>query len=202
MRPQPRFMGRRPISSYQAHNSISGLGRSILYVINCYVNIMWVCPIINAPSGRLLGAYDLGVGTPGAVVHAGDKTSGDARSWYMISGDAKSWVKRMIVKVVSSLSFKSGVTLSNSAMKHLYSSRAYVASRAVASHEVEPGFKYFLLVKSIVGNLCIFCVILYDIGESFEECAAREVKKETGLDSKNIELLTTTNNEQNFSGSI
>nr|GEY53399.1 NUDIX hydrolase 1-like [Tanacetum cinerariifolium] len=34
-------------------------------------------------------------------------------------------------------------------------------------------------------------------GESFEECAAREVKKETVLDSKNIELLTTTNNEQN-----
>nr|GEY17558.1 hypothetical protein [Tanacetum cinerariifolium] len=26
-----------------------------------------------------------------AVVHAGEKTSGDARSWYMISGDAKSW---------------------------------------------------------------------------------------------------------------
>ncbi|GKB76021.1 hypothetical protein Tco_0942916, partial [Tanacetum coccineum] len=26
------------------------------------------------------------------LVRAGDKTSGDARSWYMISGDAKSWV--------------------------------------------------------------------------------------------------------------
>ncbi|GJR58887.1 hypothetical protein Tco_1501049 [Tanacetum coccineum] len=73
MRPQPRFTGRRPISSYQAHNSISGSGRSILYVINFYVNIMWVCPIINAPAGRLLGAYDLGVATPRAVVHVGDK---------------------------------------------------------------------------------------------------------------------------------
>ncbi|GJW45898.1 hypothetical protein Tco_0077544, partial [Tanacetum coccineum] len=41
---------------------------------------------------ELLGAYDLGVATPKALVHAGDKTSGDARSWYMISGDAKSWV--------------------------------------------------------------------------------------------------------------
>ncbi|GJZ89165.1 hypothetical protein Tco_0660947 [Tanacetum coccineum] len=51
-----------------------------------------VCPIVNAPAGRLLGAYDLGVATPRAVVHAGDKTSGDARSWYMISEDAKSWV--------------------------------------------------------------------------------------------------------------
>nr|GEW42808.1 hypothetical protein [Tanacetum cinerariifolium] len=32
------------------------------------------------------------VATPRAVVHAGDKTSVDARSWYMISEDAKSWV--------------------------------------------------------------------------------------------------------------
>ncbi|GJY78391.1 hypothetical protein Tco_0944008 [Tanacetum coccineum] len=51
-----------------------------------------VCPIVNAPVGRLLGAYDLRVATPRAVVHAGDKTSRNARSWYMISGDAKSWV--------------------------------------------------------------------------------------------------------------
>ncbi|GJS16020.1 hypothetical protein Tco_0410492 [Tanacetum coccineum] len=51
-----------------------------------------VCPIVNALAGRLLGAYDLGFATPRAVVHAGDKTSGEARSWYMISGDAKSWV--------------------------------------------------------------------------------------------------------------
>ncbi|GKD37231.1 hypothetical protein Tco_1257438 [Tanacetum coccineum] len=33
-----------------------------------------------------------GVATLRAVVHADDKTSGDARSWYMISGDTKSWV--------------------------------------------------------------------------------------------------------------
>nr|GEY73321.1 zf-CCHC domain-containing protein/DUF4219 domain-containing protein/UBN2 domain-containing protein [Tanacetum cinerariifolium] len=33
-----------------------------------------------------------GVATLRAMVHAGDKTSGDARSWYMISEDAKSWV--------------------------------------------------------------------------------------------------------------
>ncbi|GJT10741.1 hypothetical protein Tco_0857783 [Tanacetum coccineum] len=44
-------------------------------------------------TGRLLGAYDLRVATPRALVHAGDKISGDARSWYMISGDAKSWVE-------------------------------------------------------------------------------------------------------------
>ncbi|GJT65523.1 hypothetical protein Tco_1017003 [Tanacetum coccineum] len=31
-----------------------------------------------------------GVATLRALVHAGDKTSGDARSWYMIRGDAKS----------------------------------------------------------------------------------------------------------------
>ncbi|GJX14961.1 hypothetical protein Tco_0206719 [Tanacetum coccineum] len=32
------------------------------------------------------------VATLRALVRAGDKTSGDARSWYMISEDAKSWV--------------------------------------------------------------------------------------------------------------
>nr|GEW03291.1 hypothetical protein [Tanacetum cinerariifolium] len=50
-------------------------------------------------AGRLLGTYDLGVVTPRAVVYASDKTSGDARVWYMISGDAKSWV--MIVCIYS-----------------------------------------------------------------------------------------------------
>ncbi|GKD78651.1 hypothetical protein Tco_1341272, partial [Tanacetum coccineum] len=71
------------------------LGQLCAY--DCYVNIMWFdlhasrCTAI-APAGRLLGAYDLGVATSRAVVHAGDKTSGDARSWYMTSGDANSWV--------------------------------------------------------------------------------------------------------------
>ncbi|GJZ10186.1 reverse transcriptase domain-containing protein [Tanacetum coccineum] len=56
------------------------------------------CPIVNAPVlVGFLGAYNLGVATPRALVQAGDKTSGDARSWYMISGDAKSWVKEMIM---------------------------------------------------------------------------------------------------------
>lgn len=32
------------------------------------------------------------------------------------------------------------------------------------------------------------------LGESFEECAAREVKEETGLDIDKIEYLTVTNN--------
>ncbi|GJX00693.1 putative reverse transcriptase domain-containing protein [Tanacetum coccineum] len=43
----------------------------------------------------VLGAYNLVVATPRALVYTGDKTSGDVRSWYMISGDAKSWVKEM-----------------------------------------------------------------------------------------------------------
>ncbi|CAL5396513.1 unnamed protein product [Camellia sinensis] len=34
----------------------------------------------------------------------------------------------------------------------------------------------------------------HELGESFEECAAREVKEETGLDIHNIEFLTVTNN--------
>ncbi|GKC50900.1 hypothetical protein Tco_1073645, partial [Tanacetum coccineum] len=36
--------------------------------------------------------YVIGVVTLRALVRASNKTSGDARSWYMISGDAKSWV--------------------------------------------------------------------------------------------------------------
>ncbi|GJV30919.1 hypothetical protein Tco_1391319 [Tanacetum coccineum] len=47
------------------------------------LKITVVCPIVNASAGRLLGAYDLVIATPRVVVHAGDKTSGDARSWYM-----------------------------------------------------------------------------------------------------------------------
>ncbi|GJS36000.1 hypothetical protein Tco_0534382 [Tanacetum coccineum] len=49
-------------------------------------------PIIETMACGWQGAYNLGVATPRALVHAGDKTSGDARSLYMISGDAKSWV--------------------------------------------------------------------------------------------------------------
>ncbi|XP_020207845.1 nudix hydrolase 1 [Cajanus cajan] len=33
-----------------------------------------------------------------------------------------------------------------------------------------------------------------EFGESFEECAAREVKEETGLEIRNAEFLTVTNN--------
>ncbi|CAL5421495.1 unnamed protein product [Camellia sinensis] len=33
-----------------------------------------------------------------------------------------------------------------------------------------------------------------EFGESFEECAAREMKEETGLDIEKIEFLTATNN--------
>ncbi|CAN6675703.1 unnamed protein product [Malus baccata var. baccata] len=33
-----------------------------------------------------------------------------------------------------------------------------------------------------------------EFGESFEECAAREVKEETGLDIEKIEVLKATNN--------
>ncbi|GKE84970.1 hypothetical protein Tco_1558712, partial [Tanacetum coccineum] len=43
-------------------------------------------------TGRPLGAYNLGVATPRALVYVGLMTCGDARSWYMISRDAKSWV--------------------------------------------------------------------------------------------------------------
>ncbi|MQM11308.1 hypothetical protein Taro_044214 [Colocasia esculenta] len=35
--------------------------------------------------------------------------------------------------------------------------------------------------------------LLLDVGESFEECAAREVKEETGLDIERIEVLNVVN---------
>ncbi|GJS52181.1 hypothetical protein Tco_0625543 [Tanacetum coccineum] len=61
------------------------------YLVRC-VEVIWVCPIVNALAGRLLGAYDLKIVTLRAVVHGGDKTSRDARSWYMIKpGNAKSF---------------------------------------------------------------------------------------------------------------
>ncbi|GJZ13597.1 hypothetical protein Tco_0548827 [Tanacetum coccineum] len=81
------------------HSEGMGALTGVIYRKSKYLEIIRVHPIVNALVGRLLGAHDLGVATPRAVVHAGDKTSRDARSWYMISGDAKSWVKRMIVKV-------------------------------------------------------------------------------------------------------
>nr|GEU67107.1 putative reverse transcriptase domain-containing protein [Tanacetum cinerariifolium] len=45
-----------------------------------YFHLSRVCPIVNAPAGRLLGAHDPGVATPRALVHTGDKTSEDAGS--------------------------------------------------------------------------------------------------------------------------
>nr|GEY76582.1 reverse transcriptase domain-containing protein [Tanacetum cinerariifolium] len=47
--------------------------------------------LLKVSPWKPLGAYDLGVMTPRALVYAGVMTSGDARSWYMISGGAKSW---------------------------------------------------------------------------------------------------------------
>lgn len=50
---------------------------------------------------------------------------------------------------------------------------------------------YFLFVQ-IPSELILCCCV--GLGESFEECAAREVKEETGLEIKNIELMTVRNN--------
>ncbi|GJT40040.1 glycine-rich RNA-binding protein 4, mitochondrial [Tanacetum coccineum] len=67
------------------------------------------CSIVNASVlVGFLGAYNLRVATPRAVVHADDKTSRDDRSWYMISGDAKSWV---VIVCIYSLSYSTFVQL-------------------------------------------------------------------------------------------
>ncbi|KAK1425599.1 hypothetical protein QVD17_20953 [Tagetes erecta] len=44
---------------------------------------------------------------------------------------------------------------------------------------------------NVAGNIYLLPGGHLEPGESYEECAAREVKEETGLDIKNIELLTT-----------
>nr|GEX62997.1 hypothetical protein [Tanacetum cinerariifolium] len=55
--------------------------------------IVWFFTLNIAPAGRLYVWYVIRVVTLRALVHAGDKTSGDARSWYMIIGDDKSWIR-------------------------------------------------------------------------------------------------------------
>ncbi|GJX06896.1 hypothetical protein Tco_0194828 [Tanacetum coccineum] len=60
-----------------------------LCAYDCYVNIMWY-DFACMHRGAWQGAYDLEVATPRALVHAGVKTSGNARSRYKTSGDARS----------------------------------------------------------------------------------------------------------------
>ncbi|GKF55933.1 hypothetical protein Tco_0166273, partial [Tanacetum coccineum] len=68
--------------------------------------IAWICYVcegsalcICSSTSRPVGAYDLGVATPIALVYAGLMTSGDAKSWYMISGDVKSWVLSVLAYI-------------------------------------------------------------------------------------------------------
>nr|GFB95114.1 hypothetical protein [Tanacetum cinerariifolium] len=51
-----------------------------LCAYDCYVNIIWFDCTCMHRDGRPLGAYDLGVATPRALVYADVMTSGDARS--------------------------------------------------------------------------------------------------------------------------
>ncbi|GJR65472.1 ALP1-like protein [Tanacetum coccineum] len=59
--------------------AVSAVGGQKSHILSKHESsIQMVCPIVNALAGRLLDVYDLGVATPRALVHAGDKTSGDA----------------------------------------------------------------------------------------------------------------------------
>ncbi|GKC18340.1 hypothetical protein Tco_1020490 [Tanacetum coccineum] len=87
-------------------NVVLFLGQSCAY--DCYVNINWVCPFVNALAGRLLGVYDLGVTTPSAVVHADDKNSGDARSWCVLI-KVNGWFWRLKTCTLGDLGFKTEV---------------------------------------------------------------------------------------------
>ncbi|GJT65280.1 kinase-like domain-containing protein [Tanacetum coccineum] len=62
----------------------------------CDISV-WFFTLNIAPAGRLLVWYVIGVATLRALVHAGDKTSGDARSWYMISRDAKCLINKVVI---------------------------------------------------------------------------------------------------------
>ncbi|GJY55883.1 hypothetical protein Tco_0454998 [Tanacetum coccineum] len=76
--------------------------------------------ILSIDESELVGfrcGMSFGVATLRAVVHAGDKTSGDARSWYMISGDTKSWVNgwfwRLKMCTLGDLGFETEGALQN-----------------------------------------------------------------------------------------
>ncbi|GJZ30176.1 LL-diaminopimelate aminotransferase, chloroplastic [Tanacetum coccineum] len=64
---------------------------NINWTRSCSDVVVFACVILSLLL-EALGAYDLEVATPRALVYAALITSGDARSWYMISSDAKSWV--------------------------------------------------------------------------------------------------------------
>ncbi|GJU02106.1 hypothetical protein Tco_1112444 [Tanacetum coccineum] len=59
-------------------------------------------------TGRLLGAYNLGVATPRALVHAGLMTSGDARSWCVLI-KVNGWFWRLKMCTLGNLGFKTKV---------------------------------------------------------------------------------------------
>ncbi|GJU14873.1 putative reverse transcriptase domain-containing protein [Tanacetum coccineum] len=62
--------------------------------------------LVNAPAGRPLGAYDLGVATPRALVYAGVMTNGDAKSWSYAGVVAFScvteiWLLKTLLEIMS-----------------------------------------------------------------------------------------------------
>ncbi|GJX52690.1 hypothetical protein Tco_0281059 [Tanacetum coccineum] len=86
-----------------------------------------------------------GVATLRAVVHTGDKTSGDARSWYMISGDAKyvlikvnGWFWRLKMCTLGDLRFKTkignqsqGILIPFTLLSQVMSTPTYVDSETI-----------------------------------------------------------------------
>ncbi|GJW58234.1 hypothetical protein Tco_0104965, partial [Tanacetum coccineum] len=59
------------------------------------------------------------VATLRVVIHAGDKTSGDASSWYMISGDAKCVVSKVVLLSV----FHAALVILHDALRALVGTR-------------------------------------------------------------------------------
>ncbi|GKB31230.1 hypothetical protein Tco_0870631 [Tanacetum coccineum] len=70
----------------------------------------WVALCKCSSTGRPLGAYNLGVATPRALVYAGLMTSGDDRSWCVLI-KANGWFWRLKMCTLGGLGFKTGVLL-------------------------------------------------------------------------------------------
>nr|GEU41287.1 retrovirus-related Pol polyprotein from transposon TNT 1-94 [Tanacetum cinerariifolium] len=95
-----------PVSAARPINTVAS---KPLRLFVHYVEI--ICAgIIICRAGRLLGAYDLRVATPRAVVHVGDKTKGDARSWCVLI-KLNGWFWRLKMCTLGDLGFKTKVLL-------------------------------------------------------------------------------------------
>ncbi|GJX46464.1 hypothetical protein Tco_0271654 [Tanacetum coccineum] len=118
------------------------------------------CPIINAPVlVGFLGAYNLGVATPRAMVHAGDKTSGNAKSWHMIRGDAKcvviksvAFMAKNVAKLIATNTLHNEQLAASTAKLKLINKKLTIANAQLLATISKTKAK-FLITSSPVTNI-------------------------------------------------